>query len=156
MFNVRVYGLLTEPERGVLVTDEWIKGLKVTKFCGGGLEYGEGTIACLKREFLEEMQLPIEVESHFYTTDFFQPSAFHPDHQIISIYYCVKALEEIRVPLHTEPFDFDEAHRKIYEATGETEIFRFIPWSEFLEESMSLPIDKVVARKMIEGWTPNS
>jgi ADP-ribose pyrophosphatase YjhB (NUDIX family) len=145
MFNIRVYGILQGKNREVLVSDEFIRGGQYTKFPGGGLEFGEGTRDCLKREFLEEMNLTIRVKDHLYTTDFFQMSAFNPEHQIISIYYRVEALEEIRVPLRTRLFDFDEAQMEIYRKTGETETFRFIPWESFSAESVTLPIDKVVA-----------
>jgi 8-oxo-dGTP diphosphatase len=145
MFNIRVYGILMGENREVLVSDEFIRGNQYTKFPGGGLEFGEGTRACLKREFKEEMNLDVHVTDHLYTTDFFQMSAFNPEHQIISIYYRVEALEEIRVPLRTKIFDFDEAQMEIYRKTGETETFRFIPWDLFSEESVTLPIDKVVA-----------
>ena len=145
MFNIRVYGILQGKNREVLVSDEFIRGGQYTKFPGGGLEFGEGTRDCLKREFLEEMNLAVQVKDHLYTTDFFQMSAFNPDHQIISIYYRVEALEEISVPLRTRLFDFDEAQMEIYRKTGETETFRFIPWESFSTESVSLPIDKVVA-----------
>ncbi|HEY2349907.1 MAG TPA: NUDIX domain-containing protein [Puia sp.] len=145
MFNIRVYGILQGKGRSVLVSDEFIRGNQYTKFPGGGLEFGEGTRDCLKREFLEEMQLNVRVTNHIYTTDFFQMSAFNPEHQIISIYYQVEALEEIRVPLRTSLFDFDEAQMEVYRKTGETETFRFIPWEIFSADSVSLPIDKVVA-----------
>ena len=145
MFNIRVYGILQNKNGDVLVSDEFIRGNQYTKFPGGGLEFGEGTRDCLKREFLEEMQLKVLVTDHIYTTDFFQMSAFNPEHQIISIYYHVEALEEIRVPLRTRLFDFDEAQMEIYRKTGETETFRFITWSSFSADSVSLPIDKVVA-----------
>jgi hypothetical protein len=92
------------------------------------------------------MSLAVRVTDHLYTTDFFQMSAFNPEHQIISIYYRVEPLEEIKVPLRTRIFDFDETQMEIYRKTGETETFRFIPWELFSEESVSLPIDKVVAR----------
>ena len=72
-------------------------------------------------------------------------SAFNPEHQILSIYYYAKALEPIKAPLRTKPFDFDEREMKLYNETGETETFRFIDWEEFSEEAVSLPIDKVVA-----------
>ena len=117
----------------------------ITKFPGGGLEFGEGTRDCLKREFMEEMNLKVEVGEHIYTTDFFQLCAFNPEHQIISIYYFAKALEAITAPLD-KPFDFDEQQMKIYEETGETETFRFIDWDDFSEESVTLPIDKIVAK----------
>ena len=145
MFNLRVYGILLGKDNEVLVSDELIRGGYYTKFPGGGLEFGEGTRDCLRREFKEEMDLEVEVADHLYTTDFFQMSAFNPEHQIISIYYRVEALEEIRVPLRTRLFDFDEAQMEVYRKTGETETFRFIPWDLFSAESVTLPIDKVVA-----------
>jgi 8-oxo-dGTP pyrophosphatase MutT (NUDIX family) len=145
MFNIRVYGILINEEKQVLVSDEFIRGNYYTKFCGGGLEKGEGTLDCLKREFMEEMNLRVEVVEHLYTTDFFQMSAFNPEHQIISIYYLVTPLEDITVPLRSSVFEFDEAQLKVYEATGETETFRFVNWEDFSEESVTLPIDKVVA-----------
>jgi 8-oxo-dGTP diphosphatase len=145
LFNVRVYGLLLGDDKQVLVSDELIRGDYITKFPGGGLEFGEGTRDCLKREFKEEMDLDVAVEDHLYTTDFFQMSAFNPEHQIISIYYFVKALEPIHVPLRTKPFDFDERELKIYAEKKETETFRFIDWAAFNENSVTLPIDKVVA-----------
>lgn len=145
MFNLRVYGILINEQQQVLVSDEFIRGNYITKFPGGGLEFGEGTRECLKREFIEEMNLKVDVGEHIYTTDYFQMSAFNPRHQIISIYYFAKALEPIRVPLRLNPFDFDEEQLKIYEATQETETFRFIDWTEFSAESVTLPIDKIVA-----------
>ena len=61
MFNVRVYGLLINENKQVLVSDEYIRGDYITKFPGGGLEFGEGTRDCLKREFMEEMTLDVRV-----------------------------------------------------------------------------------------------
>ncbi len=146
MFNIRVYGILINEDRQVLVSDEFIRGAYITKFPGGGLEFGEGTRACLEREFMEEMHLKVKVADHIYTTDFYQQSAFNTAHQIISIYYFAEALEEITVPLRTKTFDFDEQQLKMYEETGETETFRFINWEDFSDEAVSLPIDKVVAK----------
>lgn len=134
-FNVRVYGIMINEKNQILLSDETIRGSFYTKFPGGGLEIGEGTRECLKREFMEEMSLEVEVKDHFYTTDFYQQSAFNPDHQIISVYYHVEAkhyidLEKINTQEETE------------------EAFRFVDLSAFSEEDVSLPIDKVVARKL--------
>lgn len=145
LFNIRVYGILINDEKQVLVSDEFIRGSYYTKFPGGGLEFGEGTRDCLKREFMEEMNLEVEIGDHIYTTDFFQMSAFNPEHQIVSIYYFAKAVEPIKAPLRDTLFDFDEQQMKVYKETGETETFRFIDWNEFSEDSVSLPIDKIVA-----------
>ncbi len=125
-FNVRVYGILLTPEKDVLVADELIRGSYYTKFPGGGLEFGEGTRDCLKREFKEEMNLDVKVTDHLYTTDFFQMSAFNPEDQIISIYYFVEALEPGAVPIRSTEFAFDEAQMAIYKERGETETFRYI------------------------------
>jgi len=144
MFNIRVYGILMNEHRQVLVSDEFIRGAYITKFPGGGLEFGEGTRDCLQREFLEEMNLKVKVTDHLYTTDFYQQSAFNKAHQIISVYYFVEALEPITAPLRSKPFDFDAQQMKMYEETGETETFRFISWEDLAEGSVSLPIDKLV------------
>ena len=146
LFNIRVYGILINEQRQVLVSDEFIRGSYYTKFPGGGLEFGEGTRDCLKREFKEEMDLDVQIGDHIYTTDFFQMSAFNPEHQIVSIYYFAKALEPIKAPLRETLFDFDEQQMKVYKETGETETFRFIDWNEFSEDSVTLPIDKIVAQ----------
>ncbi len=145
MFNIRVYGILINDQKQVLVSDEYIRGNYYTKFPGGGLEFGEGTRDCLKREFKEEMNLEVEIGDHIYTTDFFQISAFNPEHQIVSVYYYAKALEPITCPIRTTMFDFDENQLIVYNKTGETETFRFIDWADFSAESVTLPIDKVVA-----------
>jgi ADP-ribose pyrophosphatase YjhB (NUDIX family) len=144
-FNIRVYGVLINEQKQVLVSDEYIRGSYYTKFPGGGLELGEGTKDCLKREFKEEMDLEVEIGAHLYTTDFYQVSAFNPEHQIISIYYLVKALEDIKVPLRTKEFDFDEQQMEVYNKTKMTETFRFINWAVFSPEKVTLPIDKIVA-----------
>src|SRR6476661_4112580 len=147
-FNIRVYGILVNDQKQVLVSDELIRGQYITKFCGGGLEFGEGTIDCLRREFLEEMNLQVEVTGHLYTTDFYQQSAFNPKHQIISIYYYVTPLEPVNVHLRNIPFDFNEEELRLYAETGETEAFRFIDWDDFTEDPVTLPIDKIVAKKI--------
>lgn len=145
MFTIRVYGILKDEANRILVSDEYIRGGYYTKFPGGGLEFGEGTRDCLKREFKEEMDLEVEVGEHLYTTDFFQMSAFKDGDQILSIYYWVKALEPIKAPLRSSPFDFDEDQLKIYGQTKEIESFRFIDIEDFSAKSVTLPIDKVVA-----------
>ncbi|MBI3137643.1 MAG: NUDIX domain-containing protein [Sphingobacteriales bacterium] len=144
-FNIRIYGLLLNAQQQVLVSDELIRGSYITKFPGGGLEFGEGTRECLQREFLEEMNLKVDVGEHIYTTDYFQLSAFNPEHQIISIYYFAHALEEIKAPLRDKPFDFDEQQLAVYEEKKEIETFRFINWEDFSPDHLTLPIDKIVA-----------
>ena len=124
--TVRVYGILMNEKKQVLVSDEYIRGEDYTKFPGGGLEIGEGTRDCLKREFIEEMNLEVSIGDHLYTTDFFQISAFNNAHQILSIYYEAIALEPIRVALKSKEFDFDEQQLQVYEKTRQIESFRLL------------------------------
>ncbi len=149
-FSIRVYGILINDKRQILLSDEYIRGMYITKFPGGGLEFGEGTRDCLAREFMEELDLKVAVGEHIYTTDFFQISAFNNFYQIISIYYAVTALEEIKAPLRTNPFDFDAAQLAKYQETKEIETARFINWDNFSEEDLTLPIDKIVAKMIKE------
>ena len=143
--TVRVYGILMNEKKQVLVSDEYIRGEYYTKFPGGGLEIGEGTRDCLKREFIEEMNLKVSIGDHLYTTDFFQISAFNNAHQILSIYYEAIALEPIRVALKSKEFDFDEQQLQVYEKTRQIESLRLVDWEHFSSQQLTLPIDKIVA-----------
>lgn len=129
-FNIRVYGILLHDAR-VLVNEELIKGRKVIKFPGGGLDFGEGTIDCLKREWKEELDLDIEVADHFYTTDFFQPSAFD-ESQVISIYYFVAGY----VP------------DTVITNQNETERTYWLDLKDVNEDIFTLPIDKRIGRML--------
>lgn len=130
-FNIRVYGLWMNEDNEILVSEENIKGKTVIKFPGGGMELGEGTIDCLKREWMEELGVEIQILKHYYTTDFYQPSA-NDNSQVISIYYEVKPLQSIILP---------------YNNTNET--IYFLPLSEKLPQKINLPIDKVVAEMLV-------
>ncbi len=105
--NIRVYGILKDNDNHILIVDEQIGDFKFTKFPGGGLELGEGTKACLEREFMEECNLAIEVKEHIYTTDFFQPSAFKLGDQLIAIYYAVEAKNK-PISLNLNPIEITE------------------------------------------------
>jgi 8-oxo-dGTP pyrophosphatase MutT (NUDIX family) len=125
----------------VLVSDEYIRGSFFTKFPGGGLEFGEGTKDCLKREFKEETGLDVTIGEHIYTTDFFQLSAFNNNDQIISIYYYVHA-DAGELQTNTTAFDF--LPHQVSDTEGEAEVFRWIEWEDLSEKIMDLPIDKIV------------
>jgi len=142
-FNVRVYGILINDDNQVLISDEQEYGFSFTKFPGGGLEPGEGLIDGLKREFIEECNLGIEVISHFYTTDFFVKSAFN-DSQIISVYYVVKNITPLNLAFKTIAFDFD----------GEGEVlqsFRWVDMSDINPEDVTFPIDQHVVKLLINS-----
>jgi ADP-ribose pyrophosphatase YjhB (NUDIX family) len=144
-FNVRVYGILIL-EGKVLLTDELIKGHEITKFPGGGLEHGEGTIDCLKREFVEETGQEIEIIEHLYTTDFYQRSAYNPHHQILSIYYLVKPKTGFTVSSTEKIFDF-------IDRTNYAQTFRWVDINEIGSENLTLPIDKKVGDILREKFS---
>lgn len=68
----------------VLLSSELRFEKPMIKFPGGGLEFGEGLVDCLKREFQEECGIEVEVGELFYVNDFVQVSAFNSDQQLIS------------------------------------------------------------------------
>lgn len=147
--SVRVYGLYITDNNELLVSDEFIRGGYYTKLPGGGLEIGEGTRDCLKREFKEELDADVEILDHVYTTDYYQPSAFNNTSQILSIYYMVKLLNPLLVNIRKEKFAFTEAELEVYNTTKSIEAFRMIPLSELKEEDMTLPIDKIVIKQLL-------
>src|SRR3954452_18894758 len=148
LFNVRVYGILIDSKQRLLVSDEFIRGNYFTKFPGGGLEFGEGTRDCQRREFKEETSLDVTVGEHIYTTDFFQISAFNNVDQIISIYYFVHTTEPVNLVTKTVLFDFEPG--QVADPRGEAEVFRWIEWPDLEEDAVSLPIDKVVVKLLKE------
>lgn len=136
-FTIRVYGLLLHNDH-VLVADEIIKGLRITKFPGGGLEYGEGTKDCLVREVREEIGVEAFDVRHFYTTDFFQRSTFHTEEiQVLSLYYTFRVLAPDELPVSDRPFSFAE------EKEG-AEAFRWLDLTTAAQDDVHLPIDRVV------------
>ncbi|MFA9210542.1 MAG: NUDIX hydrolase [Moraxellaceae bacterium] len=129
-FNVRVYGIHINNRNELLVADETYRERSFTKFPGGGLEWGEGTIACLKREFEEEFQLSIQVKDLLYTTDFFQVSTFQENDQVIAIYYLIA-------------INLDDVESVIAQNKSEEKL-RWIPINKLSTNDLTFPIDKHV------------
>lgn len=140
-FNVRVYGLLINSAGEILLSSERRGDFSFTKFPGGGLEFGEGTIACLQREFKEELDLDISIQTHFYTTHFFQRSAFREEEQIISIYYLVKSTQTNEIENGMQALDTEE---------GNKHHFHWQKMSELQNEDLTFPIDRMVLEKLKE------
>jgi len=132
-FNVRVYGICIADNK-LLVSEELFNGKLVTKFPGGGLEYGEGTIDCLKREWKEELDLDIEVTEHFYTTDHFIRS-WIDDSQVFCIYYLVAIPANCAIN-NTVP--------------GERTYWLNI--TQMSADTFTLPLDKIVANMIKEKY----
>ncbi|MEI6889341.1 MAG: NUDIX hydrolase [Bacteroidales bacterium] len=139
-FNIRIYGLFTA-DGSILVTDEFRLGIFMTKFPGGALEHGEGTIECLKREFREELNSEISDITHFYTTDFYQPTTLLPTNmQLFNVYYLVT--------VHP-PYNFKTTLKKFdIPAVDGAQSFRWMKISELKEEDFTFPIDKFIVHKI--------
>ena len=131
-FNVRVYGIWINKRADVLISEELVGGKRIQKFPGGGLQFGEGLAECLKREWAEETGLEVEIMRHYYTTDFFQPSAYRDHEQVISVYYLVRCPHEV---LHVAARE--GSHR-----------FRWVAIADVSRELLSLPIDQHVAESL--------
>ena len=137
-FNIRVYGIVIYNGK-VLLTDEYRLGRFMTKFPGGGLEFGEGTADCLRREFLEELGQEIEIKEHIYTTDYFQPTHLLAEpQQLISIYYRVELKDYSKVPVSEKAFDFGETKEG-------AQSFRWLAIEELNGHDLTFPIDGIVA-----------
>ncbi len=136
-FNIRVYGLFINFQKEILVSNEYQLDMKMTKFPGGGMHFGEGAKDCLKREIMEEMGQEIEITEHFYTTDYFQPTYFYANFQLVSIYYLAKFKNALKFKVSTKPFDFPELKN------GNMS-FRWVSIAQLSEMDMTFPVDQKV------------
>ena len=144
-FNIRVYGLILNKNNEILVTDEFRFGQKMTKYVGGGLIYGEGTLECLQREILEEVNIVVQARDlvQFYTTDFFVSSSFHENVQVVGVYYYLKSEAFNAINLLKKPFDF--------ELVEHGQGFRWARLSDFdLQNELSFKTDRVATKRLFE------
>ena len=141
-FVIRVYGIIRNTKNEILISDEFQMGMQMTKFPGGGLHYGEGTIDCLKRELKEECNgQEIKNLEHFYTTDFYQKALFYENHQLVSIYYLANLKDPLCFKISEKAFDFAEMKNG-------NQSFRWKHITDLNEVEMTFPIDKLVLNKM--------
>jgi 8-oxo-dGTP diphosphatase len=143
-FNIRVYAIILKDNHYVLLSDEYMMDMKMTKFPGGGLKFGEGPADCIRREAMEEFNQEIEIIRHYYTTDFFQPSLFYKNHQIISIYYLARFREPENFKISTKPFDFPKMKNG-------NQSFRWGDLRKMDAKDLTLPIDRIVLEMLKES-----
>jgi ADP-ribose pyrophosphatase YjhB (NUDIX family) len=142
-FTIRAYAIIINENDEVLLSDEFVFGIRITKFPGGGVELGEGIIDCLHREAMEELGQDIEILQHFYTTDFFQQGIFRNDVQVVSIYYKAKFKDSLKFKISISPFDFEK------DIEG-AQSFRWVAINKLTIDDLSLPIDKRVIGLLTE------
>ena len=82
---------------------------------------------------------------HFYTTDYFQPTQFYNDAQLVSIYYFAKFIDTIRFKVSGKPFDYEK------EKNG-AQSFRWVKLDELKVEEMTFPVDKKVVNLLKEKY----
>jgi 8-oxo-dGTP diphosphatase len=147
-FNLRVYGIVINDNNEVLIADEERKGVQFTKFPGGGLEFGEGTIDCLKREFIEELNQDIVELEHYYTTDFYIGSAFNEQEQLISIYYKVKLEDLSMLTISENKFDFKVVSEEMIS-------LRWLSLQSLSQNDVTFQIDKKVIEMLMNEVEKN-
>jgi 8-oxo-dGTP pyrophosphatase MutT (NUDIX family) len=118
---------LVDMDRKILALHEEYAGAQLLKFPGGGLEFGEGVLDCLHREFEEELNLKIKNLKHFYTQEEFLVSRFRDSEQLLTIYYTAEIVDENDLIIR------DTCIEKIEWISLDTE-----------ENPFPLPIDKIV------------
>ena len=141
-FVIRVYGIILNQNNEVLISDEFQLNTRMTKFPGGGLEFGEGTIDALKREIREECNgQEINGIKHFYTCDFFQKALFYENKQLLSIYFLATLSNPVKFKISDTAFDFPEFNNG-------NQSFRWVKIKNINEDEFTFPIDKFVAGKL--------
>lgn len=138
-FNIRVYGLCFADEEHIITSHETRGKMSFSKFPGGGLEFGEGLLDCLKRELWEEGRIkPLNIQ-HFYTTDFYQVSAFNPHDQLISVYY------RCETPITWQEQKFSETGGSV----NPQAVLRKTPLHQLKKEDLTFPIDQLVLEMLL-------
>lgn len=128
-FNIRVYALCIVNNE-ILTLKEPFAGNMVVKLPGGGLEFGEGTADCLKREFKEELNLEITVDDAFYIQEDFVQSLSKDGKQLLTLYFFAKIID-----LH----NLEIIDKNIQEVN-------WIPLKA--NNPFTLPVDKIVFNKL--------
>ena len=89
---------LLQRDDGALLLEQGYDDIKQEPFyrlLGGGIEFGETGIQAIKREFLEELGLEIQVEAPLGTSENIFTFNGTPGHQIILLYKCRFADEAV-------------------------------------------------------------
>lgn len=142
-YTVRVYAIILNDQKEVLVAEEYHFNMPMTKFPGGGMQLHEGSLDALQREAMEELNQPLNIGELFYVTDFYQPNKFRPEFQVINIYYFATLSQKPTFEIATQAFD------KTPYINGSF-AFRWIPVSKLREVEFTFDSDKIMVQKLIQ------
>ena len=93
----------------------------------------------LKREFLEELNLEVDVRGIFYVNEFLQVSAFNPKDQLISFYFYVRP----------EVDNYVIAGGSVDKLNPDDQIFEWVSIEKLGEIEFTFPIDREVVKRML-------
>lgn len=136
-FNLRVYALIVNEKKEILLSDEFEFGRFFTKFPGGGVELGEGILDALHRELKEELNLEITNPAFFYFNEFYQQSGFNPKHQLVAFYYLVEC--------HSSEFE-GQSYEIPFREEGEKQ--RWVSINNLTSDELTFPVDKAAFEKL--------
>lgn len=137
-FNLRVYALIINEFKEILISDEYRFGKFFSKFPGGGVEHNEGIQEALFRELEEELKLQASKASFYYFNEFHQASAFD-NSNLVAFYYLMNIQKkELELPLEAYAIPFAQ----------ETEKQRWIALRELKVSDLTFPIDQIVLEKL--------
>lgn len=132
-FNIRVYGICIQDEK-MLTLREQYGDWNMVKLPGGGLEYGEGVLDCLRRECKEELDIYIIVGECFYVQEDYIPSIVNDKKQILILYYLIEIPENQTIKISDDHVDY----------------YR---WFSITEECpFTLPVDKIMYKKLLQQF----
>lgn len=134
-FNIRVYGVCVR-NGNLLTLSEPFMGKVVVKLPGGGLEYGEGPVDCLKREFEEELGILVTVKESFYIQETYVTSLAKNNKQIVMLYFLVEIPDET-------VFNIGDAN------------IQEVAWRPITEPcALTLPVDQSMYQKLLKVYQP--
>jgi 8-oxo-dGTP pyrophosphatase MutT (NUDIX family) len=141
LFNIRVYALIVQRD-SLLITEEKHGHLFLTKFPGGGLQFGESIPDALKRELIEELNVEVSDTKLFHVTESFVTSFLNKNQQVVGVYYLVNLKEEL-----TNQYLEDN---KLELENGFVE-FKWKSFDELHPEKFSSMIDQEVFKKLMDA-----